>query len=74
MKRKSLILLFFLSAAVSAQYSYYSKGCLADCFNTGHDCNYCAYECEKTRSAYPVPNYDGDTTCPFFGYDHYNDN
>lgn len=66
-----LALLLFANTTFATEWR---AGCLSECFATGHDCDYCAYQCEKTYRNIPIPNYDGDTICPFIPYDPYNDN
>ena len=55
----------------SLSYADYDKSCLDDCFRTGHECNFCNYECYRENVYKPMPNYSGDSTCPLQGY---NDN
>lgn len=70
-KNKDLFafLLFFLFS--SPLYALWDSTCLDTCFRTGHDCNYCNYQCSVEETYYLKPNYSGDTVCPFYGYPNY---
>ena len=61
----SLLMLVLAVCLSTASYSDWNKGCLDECFGTGHDCNYCSYICKTEDYTQRTPNYSGDTTCPF---------
>lgn len=63
------IILIVMAANQAAYSGEYSKDCLDICFKTGHECNYCNYQCYKEPRIYPTPNYSGDTVCPL-DYNH----
>lgn len=69
-----LLLLVCCGITSNAFAYYYSKDCLGQCFATGHDCDYCSYQCQKEPTRYIYPIYRGDTRCEFSaGYDAYDD-
>lgn len=61
--QQSLLILFISIASTSAHAAWSAK-CLNDCFSTGHECNYCNYQCEvdepRRQDNTPTP------TCPIF--------
>ena len=61
----SLPILFIAFTWHSANAGW-SRQCLEDCFSTGHDCNFCAYQC--TAEPPPAPPYTGHMSCPLEGY------
>lgn len=42
---------------------YWNDRCLQNCFATGHDCNFCAFECEKRESNCGCASYPPEE-CP----------
>ena len=64
---RKIILFFFMYAITDASYALWSAQCLDDCFSTGHECNYCAYQCE--REPKPAPPYSKEIlTCPLLDF------
>jgi hypothetical protein len=53
---------FTSSVSASAYPQWWDKQCLHDCFSTGHDCNFCSYQCEARE--YPATPYVGNLPCP----------
>lgn len=61
--RHSFALFILLSLMSNVSLAGWNKTCLDDCYATGHECNYCNYECYKDDPYYIKPNYDGDSYC-----------
>lgn len=62
--RNWMLLLFIFCGATSNAFAYYiDKNCTSQCFATGHDCDYCAYQCQREPTRYIQPIYRGDTRC-----------
>lgn len=59
-----LLFILFMSVLPGLTFAAYDAKCLADCFSTHHDCNYCSYQCYTEESYHRMPNYSDDATCP----------
>lgn len=58
-----LFIAYFLLANVS--YAGMRKDCLQTCYDTCHDCNYCAYECYSDKWHPGIHYSDEDSRCCF---------
>ena len=61
---KSLMILIIYLAS-TACYADWDGQCLNDCFSTGHECNYCDYQCRVEYN--PAYTYapTNEYRCPF---------
>lgn len=58
-KIKSFLL---LACFATSAYAGYDQQCLSDCFSSGHECKYCAWQCYSDKAPYVYPN--TNTPCP----------
>ena len=65
---KSLMFLLFACCVSTTAYSGYDAQCLNDCFSTGHECNYCNYQCYSEDAYQSRPRYSDAIPCPLQGY------
>lgn len=65
-KMTSFLFLVFISIISSVCYADYDQQCLNDCFSSGHECKYCAWQCynDKVPAERPYTN----TPCPLDNY------
>lgn len=68
MNLKSLMLILVSGLLATASYAGYDNQCLSDCFSTGHECNYCNYQCYSEDTYRAKPHYSDEIPCPLQGY------
>lgn len=60
----TIIFLFLSTSAIS--YAGYRSSCLDICFETRHDCQYCAYQCYSEDRYVIERDYSEYSTCPLY--------
>lgn len=64
---RKLIIIVFMAAITQPAYAAWDAQCLNDCFSTGHECRYCAYQCERDPKT-PPPYSKEIETCPLVDF------